>query len=79
MFVFIYIHLFIYLPGNGLTWVHIPVMDERPPTIEQIQKLVDTIEKAKQETVVSIFSGRLKSSHALSCLWSVCSTICTIT
>jgi len=36
-------------PGEGIQWIHIPIMDERPPTLEQISQFVSLIEKAKTE------------------------------
>jgi atypical dual specificity phosphatase len=46
-------------PGNGLQWVHIPIQDETPPSLDQIKTFVALVDKAKQE----------KTSVAVHCAW----------
>lgn len=57
-------------PGRGLTWVHIPINDEQPPSIEQIQAFVDTVENAKKDAsavAVHCAWGRGRTGTMLAC------------
>jgi len=57
-------------PGEGLEWVHIPIQDETPPSLEQIKTYVALIDKASAEkTCVATHCawGRGRTGTMLAC------------
>jgi hypothetical protein len=46
--------------------VHIPVQDEKPPSMQQIQQFCDAVQKAQDEKVVSmVVMGSILSTGLL--------------
>ncbi|ELU03644.1 hypothetical protein CAPTEDRAFT_166952 [Capitella teleta] len=57
-------------PGKNLEWMHIPVQDETPPTLEQIWEFVKLVDEAKEKkTKVSVHCawGRGRTGTMCAC------------
>ena len=59
------------LHGFPLTHVHIPIVDFTPPSIEQVNEFLSTVEKANSEEEVSVWLFN-RSSVALWAFYVIC-------